>query len=112
MQELMRNGITMTSRELAEITGKEHSHVMRDIRCEIESLAKEGINTESIFGLVEYTDAKGEARPMYSFGRDGAMQISMRYSASIRRKVILRLEELEKKTSLAIPRNYIEALKH
>ena len=33
---------------------------------------------------------------MYSFGREGAMQIAMRYSAIIRRKVILKLEEMEK----------------
>lgn len=111
MQELMKNDIKMTSKELAELTGKEHSHVMRDIRCEIENLVKEGVEAESIFGLVEYTDIKGEVRPMYSFGREGAMQIAMRYSAIIRRKVILRLEDLEKRTSLAIPQNYIEALK-
>lgn len=28
--------LTMTSRELAELTGKEHKHVMRDIRTLIE----------------------------------------------------------------------------
>ena len=107
----MKNGIEMTSRELAELTGKEHKNVLADIRDEMEKLEKEGENNELIFQLVEYTDTKGEKRPMYSFGKEGAMQIAMRYSALIRRKVIIRLEELEKKTSLAIPQNYIEALK-
>ncbi len=74
----------MTSLELAEITGKQHAHVMRDIRNEIDSLGEE--IGQSIFGLVKgnalifelvnYTDAKGEKRPCYSFGRDGAMQLA------------------------------------
>jgi Rha family phage regulatory protein len=73
----------MISRELAEITGKRHDNVMRDIKNEIEALRE---NSESIFGLVKgnalifelvnYTDAKGEKRPCYSFGRDGAMQLA------------------------------------
>ncbi len=73
----------MTSLELAEITGKRHDNVMRDIKNEIEALRE---NNESIFGLVKgnalifelvnYTDAKGEKRPCYSFGRDGPMQLA------------------------------------
>lgn len=111
MQELMKNGIEMTSRELAELTGKEHSHVMRDIRDEMEKLENEGERAESIFGLSSYINSQNKEQPQFVFGKEGAMQIAMRYSALIRRKVIIRLEELEKKTSLAIPQNYIEALK-
>ena len=55
-------GKTMSSREIAELTGKEHKHIMRDIRALIEQGA---ICNGSNFGLVEYTDAKGEKRPMY-----------------------------------------------
>ena len=46
----------MTSREIAELTGKQHAHIMRDIRSEIEKLNSVGINNESIFGLVKYED--------------------------------------------------------
>ena len=109
MQELMKNGIEMSSRDLAELTGKEHKNVMADIRDEIEKLKKEGEINELIFQLVEYLDAKGEKRPQFVFGKEGAMQIAMRYSAVIRRKVILKLEELENKTKL--PTNYLESLK-
>lgn len=44
----------MTSLEIAEVTGKQHKHVMRDIRVLIE----QGVNQLN-FGLVEYTDKKG-----------------------------------------------------
>ena len=46
----------MTSLEVAEVTGKQHSHIMRDIRDEIEKLESQRISTESIFGLSEYQD--------------------------------------------------------
>ena len=60
MKEIIKLGRTdtMTSLEIAEITGKKHAHVMRDIR----SLIEQGVN-ESNFGLVRYKDKKrrGEA---------------------------------------------------
>lgn len=43
----------MTSLEIAEVTGKQHAHVMRDIR----NLIGQGVN-QSNFGLVKYKDKK------------------------------------------------------
>ena len=106
--DLMKKDLVITSREVAEITGKRHADVMRDIRSEIESLELEGLMNESIFALVKYEDAKGEMRDQYELSREGAMQIATRYSAVIRRKLIMRLEELENKIKL--PQTYKEAL--
>jgi len=107
MKELtiFKNEAKMTSVELAELTGKQHKHVMRDIREEVEKLRE--LN-ESIFGLVNYTDRKGEKRPCYTFGRKGAMQLALKYDAITRYKVIERLEELEKPN---IPQTLPEALR-
>ena len=94
--ELMNKDLTMTSLEMAELTGKNHADVMRDIRSEMESLELDGFIGESIFALSSYINSQNKSLPMYSMGREGAMQIATRYSATIRRKVILRLDELEK----------------
>ena len=47
----MKKDLSMTSLEIAEITGKNHADVMRDIRSEIESIEKEELEGESIFAL-------------------------------------------------------------
>ena len=58
----------MTSLQIADVTGKNHAHVMRDIR----NLLDQGVN-ESNFGLVEYKDKKGEMRPMYELTPKGCL---------------------------------------
>jgi phage regulator Rha-like protein len=68
---------------------------MREIREEVENLKE--VLTGEIFSPVEYTDAKGEKRPMYEFGKKGAMQLALKYDAVTRYKVIEYLEKLEEK---------------
>ena len=52
----------MTSLEIAELTGKQHCHVMEAIRKMEPAWVK--VN-QSKFRLIEYTDKKGELRPCY-----------------------------------------------
>ena len=47
--ELLQSKGTMTSLEIAEITGKEHNKVLRDIRDETNKIGTE--RAEAIFGL-------------------------------------------------------------
>jgi len=90
-----KTGITMTSLDIAEITGKRHADVMRDIRNEIESLGEEiGL---SIFAQSTYINSQGKTQPCFEFGRKGAMQLAMKYDAITRFKVIEHLDELEQK---------------
>lgn len=113
MNELIGNNeVQMTSLDIAELTGKRHKNIMADIRNEIKALGEE-IN-ELIFEPVEYKDKKGEQRPCYSFGKQGAMQLALKYDAKTRYKVIKRIEELENKQpqqeQFNLPKNFKESL--
>lgn len=99
---------TMTSLEIAEITGKRHSDVMRDIR----NLLAQGIN-ERNFASVEYTDKKGEKRPCYELTKKGCLILASGYDALLREKIINRWEELEKEKrngGFIVPQSFSEAL--
>lgn len=96
----------MTSLEIADITDKQHSHVMRDIRDEIEKLGEE--IAQSIFGLSEYKDSTGRKLPMYSCTPDGVMQLAARYDAIVRWKLIQKAKELQ--SGYHAPKSFVEAL--
>lgn len=90
MQNIVPSVITdnkegMTSLEIAEVTGKQHAHVMRDIR----SILSQGVN-QSNFGLVKYKDKKGEMRDMYRLTPKGCLILASGYDAALREKIIER----------------------
>lgn len=82
----------MTSLQIAEVTGKNHAHVMRDIR----NLLEQGVN-ESNFGLVNYKDKKGEIRPMYELTPKGCLILASGYDPILREKIVNKLEEYQQK---------------
>lgn len=82
----------MTSLQIAEVTGKMHKHVLRDIRNLLES----GVN-ETNFGLVEYKDKKGEVRPMYELTPKGCLILASGYDPVLREKIVDKLEEYQMK---------------
>ena len=82
----------MTSMEISEVTGKQHAHIMRDIR----NLLERGVN-ESNFGLVEYKDKKGETRPMYQLTPKGCLILASGYDPVLREKIVNKLEEYQQK---------------
>lgn len=83
----------MTSLEVAEITGKEHKSVLRDIRDEIEKLTSQGIFTEHIFVPSEYQDRTGRTLPVYILTREGVLQLAARYDAVVRFKLIEKVSQ-------------------
>lgn len=62
----------MTSLEIAEVTGKQHAHVMRDIR----NLLSQGV-AESNFGLGSYTDANNQERPLFNLTPKGCLILGL-----------------------------------
>lgn len=101
----------MTSREIATITGKPHNDVLKAIRAMENAWVK--VNGGN-FSLVEYTDAKGEKRPMYQLNKTECLYIATKFNDEARAKLVIRWEELETKerqTVPALPQTYLEALK-
>lgn len=100
----------MTSFEIAQVTGKKHSHVMRDIR----SLLKQGVS-ESNFGLSsrQQPQPKGGYKEIhyYSLAPKGCLILASGYDALLREKIINRLELLEKSNKPQLPVTYLDALK-
>ncbi|HCW79903.1 MAG TPA: hypothetical protein DG942_02215 [Ruminococcaceae bacterium] len=59
------------SREVAEMIGKDHAHLMRDITGYIEVLNQSKIGFVDFFKKSGYKDAKGEERPCYNITKKG-----------------------------------------
>ncbi len=100
---------TMSSLQIAELTGKNHKEVMRSIR-NMEP-AWEKINGRK-FALVEYRDAKGESRPCYSLTKTECLYVATKFNDEARAKLILRWEELETEAAkqYQVPTSFREAL--
>ena len=99
LQILQAKG-TMTSLEIAEITGKEHYNILRDIKDEISKLGTE--RAELIFELSEYKDTTGRKLPMYIANVQGVLQLGARYSADVRYRLI---EKVTKKETVETKEN-------
>ena len=99
----------MSTREIAELTGKRHDHVIRDFRevCEALEIAAPS------FG-VGYLDANGQERIQYSLPKDMALILVSGYSIPMRAKIIKRWLEIEDLISApkeaALPTSYREAM--
>lgn len=102
---LPSNEVTMDSREIAELTGKQHAHVIRDIRKQFKEIK---IN-ESKFGSV-YLDRKNEKRVCFKLDYEQTMILLTGYSIPLRAKVIKRRKELESKNKPTLPNSFAEAL--
>lgn len=96
--------VTMSSREVAELTGKRHTDVKRDIEVMMAQL-----NEDVSKFAHTYLDSMNRTQTEYLLDRDHVECLLAGYSAVIRMKVIRRLRELEDKNQ--IPQTLPEALR-
>lgn len=98
--QLLETKRTMTSREIAEITGKAHDKILRDIRDEISKIGIE--RGQTIFGESYYINEQNKKQPMFVANIQGILQLGARYSADIRYKLI---EKVTKKETVELKGN-------
>lgn len=107
MNEII-NRETMTSLEIAEVTGKRHDSVLRDIR----NLLAQGVDAHN-FVETSYIDKANRQQKCFTLTKKGCLILASGYDALLREKIINRWEELEtKEMSVAkIPTTFAEALR-
>lgn len=109
--ELMNLEKTISSRVIAEITGKQHSDIMRDIRVLSDQLGEERAGCK--FALGSYTDSNNQQRPQYELTKKESLLLASGYNPILRLKIINRLEELElprQRTKVEIARSELALL--
>ena len=89
-------GIKITSKEVAEVTGKRHSDVLRDIRKILEQGVDER-NFAFTFIIKELQNGGRRECPIYILTKKGALILASGYSAKLREAIINRCDELEKR---------------
>ena len=81
---------TMSSREIANVTGKRHDNVKRDIIAMLKDLKVDALSFEDI-----YLDGRNREQVQYLLDREHTDCLLTGYSAPLRMKVIRRWRELE-----------------
>ena len=100
----------ITSLQVAEITGKEHKNIMRDIRNLLEQLEDRGGFS---FELTSYTDKSNRQSSCYRLTKKDSLLLASGYDANLRAKIINRWEELETEKQAGgykVPQSFKEAL--
>jgi phage antirepressor YoqD-like protein len=100
---------TMSSREIAELTGKDHKHVLSDIRRMLEDLGE----TLAVFSA-DLPDGYGRLQPAFNLPKRETLILVSGYSVELRAKIIDRWQELEAAASVPtfkLPATFSEALR-
>ena len=84
--------LTMSSLEIAELTGKQHKDVIRDIRNMLNQL-----EIQSAQFCADYKDSKGRMYPCYNLPKRETLCLIAGYNVQVRMRIIDRWQELEAK---------------
>lgn len=96
--------LTMSSREIANLTEKEHKTVMRDIRVMLNDL---GHGTDLYLGQYSSNNRKYDE---YNLPKRETLLLISGYMLHVRVKIVDRLEFLESQLKPQVPTNFAEAL--
>lgn len=109
MKQLMTMTRTqvMSSKEIAELTGREHDSVLKSVRNIYNSLPSE---LRSGVLSTTYVDSNGKSQPMFNLDKDSVLCLISGYDIAGRMRIIKRWQELEQQQQQALPQTHIEAV--
>ncbi len=134
MNILTQNTKTMSSREIAELTNKKHTHVMRDIRAYVGAVIQmergadvrsmdwsndEGVQllgdtpVSGVTFTTELNPQNKQTYPICHLDKNTTLVIVSGYNVLLRKKIIERWAELEQQavaTTHRLPQSFAEAL--
>ena len=108
-----------TSKCIAEVTGKEHFHILRDIREEIAKLNdihNPNLDNEEInliindFKEVKYIANNGQTYTQYELGEMATMQLMLKYSTEFRARFILSFQKMKQSLNNMFKAKLIESV--
>ncbi len=102
--------LTMTSLEIADLTGKRHGDVMRDIRAMMDVL-QQNADLRSVCISSTYVGDNEQRYPQYELDKDTSLTLLLGYDVAARMRVIKRWQELEAKQGPALPQTMAQALR-
>lgn len=106
-QVLVVGSLTMSSVEIAELMGKQHAHVMRDIKKMFDELNLD----VSRFGGI-YLDSYQRENPVFNLPKRECLILVFGYNVQLRAKIIDRWQALEAQQPVfEIPQTLPEALR-
>lgn len=91
---------TMSSVDIARVTGKMHNDVLKAIRAMEPAWEK---IAQGKFSLGSYQDANGQQRPCYYLTKRECLYVATKFNDEARAKLIIRWEELERRTVTQLP---------
>jgi phage regulator Rha-like protein len=107
--------LSMTSQEIAQLTGKRHDNVVRDIQNMVAELYGLAGDPSKLRNQLKQHVTKAEFDnrgyiSLIELNEELTLTLTSGYSVLQRNAIIKRWQELEAKNQLALPANYIEAL--
>lgn len=96
MTTLIKTGQTMTSLQIAEITGKQHKNVLAAIRAMEPAWEKiRGLKFKQTFIIKEMPNGANRKDPCYELTKTECLYVATKFNDEARARLILRWEELE-----------------
>ena len=88
------DALTMSTLEIAELTGKQHKHVMRDVRNMFEQL---GVDAAQFWASQNY--GNNNTRELFNLDKEHTLCLVSGYNVQLRMAIVKRWNELEQQAS-------------